>query len=200
MNDNDYREQHKQRLAWMPWLYPSLKPAQRAWAEDWQHGIQQGLMALETVVIGKDCFIAPDAAIFAEPGRTIRIGDGCQIAAGSFLHGPITLGNHASINHSVSMDGGSAGITIGDNTRIACHCTLFAFNHGIATGKLVREQPVTSKGIRIGSDVWIGANVSIVDGVTIGDGCVIGMGSVVTHDLPAGSIAAGNPARVIRSR
>ncbi len=198
--DESYREQHKRRLAWMPWLYSSLKPAQREWAERWQQEIQQQLMALETVTIADHCFIAPNAALFAEPGRTIRIGPGCQIAADTFLHGPITLDSNVSINHSVSMDGGASGITVGDNTRIACHCTLFAFNHGIAAEQLVREQPVTSKGIHIGSDVWIGANVSIVDGVTIGDGCVIGMGSVVTHDMPAGSIVAGNPARVIRAR
>lgn len=198
--DEQYREQHKRRLAWMPWLYASLKPAQREWAEAWQQAIQQQLMALETVTIGENCFVAPNAAIFAEPGRRIHIGDGCQIAADTFLHGPITLGSHVSINHSVSMDGGANGITVGDNTRIACHCTLFAFNHGMAADQLVREQPVTSKGIHIGRDVWIGANVSIVDGVAIGDGCIIGMGSVVIHDLPANSIAAGNPARIIRPR
>ena len=200
MDDHAYREQHKQRLAYMPWLYSNLKPAHRAWAEPWQAAIQQQLVALETIIIGQHCFIAPNAHLFAEPGRTIHLGDHCLIAADTFLHGPITLGHRVSINHAVSMDGGSAGITIGDNTRIACHCTLFAFNHGMAADRLIREQPVTSKGIRIGRDVWIGANVSIVDGVTIGDGCIIGMGSVVTRDIPAGTIAAGNPALILRSR
>jgi acetyltransferase-like isoleucine patch superfamily enzyme len=200
MDDDSYREQHKQRLAYMPWLYSSLKPAHRVWAAAWQADIQHDLCALETVIIGQHCFIAPTAHLFAEPGRTIRIGDNSQIAADTFLHGPIRLGNHVSINHAVSMDGGSAGITVGDNTRIACHCTLFAFNHGMAAERLIREQPVSSRGIRIGRDVWIGANVSIVDGVTIGDGCIIGMGSVVTRDIPAGTIAAGSPALILRSR
>ena len=53
---------------------------------------------------------------------------------------------------------------------------------------------------KIGSDVWIGANVIIKAGVTIGDGCFIGAGSVVTKDIPAFSVAAGNPCRVIRPR
>lgn len=53
---------------------------------------------------------------------------------------------------------------------------------------------------RIGSDVWIGANVIVKAGVTIGDGCFIGAGSVVTKDIPAFSVAAGNPCRVIRPR
>ena len=52
--------------------------------------------------------------------------------------------------------------------------------------------------VTIGNDVWIGGNVTILPGVTIGDNCTIGAGSVVTHDIPANSIAAGNPAKVIK--
>lgn len=195
-----YREQHKKRLSYMPWLYASLKPAQREWAEAWQREVQAALQALETVVVGADCFVAPEANLFAEPGRDIVIGDGCQIAAECFLHGPIRLGNHVSINQGVVMDGGRAGIEIGDHTRIAARCTFYAFNHGFVAGTLVREQPVTSTGIRIGRDVWIGAQAGIVDGVTIGDGAVVGMGAVVTRDVPPGMVVAGNPARILRPR
>lgn len=53
---------------------------------------------------------------------------------------------------------------------------------------------------QIGSDVWIGADVIVKAGVKIGDGCFIGAGSVVTRDVPAYSVAAGNPCRVIRPR
>lgn len=52
--------------------------------------------------------------------------------------------------------------------------------------------------VTIGNSVWIGCNVSILPGVTIGDNCTIGAGSVVTRDIPANSLAAGNPCRVIR--
>lgn len=197
---DQYREQHKQRLSYMPWLYYSLKPAQRQWAETWQSEVQQHFMAMETIRFGEGCFVAPEAKLFAEPGRDIIVGSGSQVAADCFLHGPIRLGEHVSINHGVTLDGGRVGIEIGDHTRIAARCTLYAFNHGMAAGQLIREQPVSSKGIRIGRDVWIGANVGIVDGVTIGDGAVIGMGSVVTRDVPAGMVVAGNPARVLRPR
>ncbi|MDF1628427.1 MAG: acyltransferase [Alcanivoracaceae bacterium] len=197
---DQYRQQHKQRLSYMPWLYHSLKPAQREWAEAWQQQLQQSLMAMETVRFGAGCFVAPEAKLFAEPGRDIIVGNGSQIAADCFLHGPIRIGDHVSINHGVTLDGGRAGIDIGDHTRIAARCTLYAFNHGMAVDRLIREQAVSSSGIRIGCDVWVGANVGIVDGVTIGDGAVIGMGSVVTRDVPAGMLVAGNPARVLRPR
>lgn len=197
---DQYREQHKLRLSYMPWLYASLKPAHRLWAEAWQQALQAELAALETVVFGEQCFVAPQARLFAEPGRTIEVGDHSQIAAECFLHGPIRLGRHVSINQGVIMDGGRAGIEIGDHTRIAARCTLYAFNHGMAADSLIREQPVTSRGIRIGRDVWIGANVGIVDGVTIGDGAVVGMGAVVTRDVPAGKVVAGNPADLLRDR
>jgi acetyltransferase-like isoleucine patch superfamily enzyme len=52
--------------------------------------------------------------------------------------------------------------------------------------------------IRIGSNVWIGFDCCVLPGVTIGDGSVIGARSVVTSDIPAYAVAAGNPARVIR--
>ena len=197
---DQYRDQHKRRLSYMPWLYFTLKPKHREWAEAWQQQVQAQLQSLETVTLATNCFIAPEANLFAEPGRDIRIGTGSHVAADCFLHGPISIGEHCSINRGVTMDGGKAGIVIGNNTRIAANTCLYAFNHGLAAATPIKDQPVNSKGIRIGEDVWIGANVSIVDGVHIGDGAVIGMGSVVTRDVAAATIVAGNPAAPIGER
>jgi len=195
-----YRQQHKLRLSYMPWLYATLKPAHREWAEAWQAEWQAYMCAMETIEVGKNCFIAPEARLFAEPGRPIVIGDGSYIAADCVIHGPITLGSGVSINHHVTLDGGTKGIEIGDNSRIAAYTSAYAFNHGMNTDRLIKDQPVTSKGIRIGKDVWVGANASIVDGVNIGDGAIIGMGSVVTKAVPAYQKIAGNPARRIGER
>lgn len=195
-----YRDQHKLRLAYMPWLYFTLKPEHAAWAKAWQADIQAELRKLETIEIGQDVFIAPQARLFAEPGRAIRIGDGASIAADCVLHGPIELGEYVSVNHHVTIDGGRAGVHIGDHSRIAAYATLFAFNHGMDPETPVREQRVTSSGIRIGRDVWIGAQAGIVDGVQIGDGAVIGMQAQITKDVEPRMMMGGNPAQVIGAR
>lgn len=200
MNPPDYRQQHQQRLAWMPWLYFTLKPAHRAWAEPWQEEIQARLAALETVHIGRNCFIAPQARLFAEPGRPIIIGDHSFIAAEAVLHGPITLGAGVSINHHVCMDGGRRGIVIGDGCRIAPYCHLYAFNHGLAADRAIADQPVSSEGITLERDVWLGSHTGVVDGAYMAAGAVAGMNSVVTGRVEAGCIVAGNPARVIGTR
>ncbi|AKU89971.1 acyltransferase [Vulgatibacter incomptus] len=194
------REQHKLRLSWMPWLYFSLKPHQRAWAEEWQREVQQAFRELETITIAEGCFVAPEARLFAEPGRTLEIGPGCSIAADVFVHGPAVLGPGVSLNARVSLDGGSAGIFVGEGTRIATGAAIYAFDHGIAPDRAIRSQPVRSKGIRIGADVWIGANAGVTDGVTIGDHAVVAMGAVVTRDVPPWAIVAGVPARVVGDR
>lgn len=194
------REQHKRRLSWMPWLYFSLKPKHRAWAEAWQREVQDELLQLETVTLAEDCFIAPEAQLFAEPGRTIVVGHRASVAAHAFIHGPVTLADEVSVNARVSIDGGAAGVRIGRGTRIATGATLYAFNHALDAARPLREQPVTSQGIVIGEDVWIGANAGVTDGVTVGDHAVIGMGAVVTRDVPPWAIVAGAPAKVIGDR
>ncbi|HEY7774739.1 MAG TPA: acyltransferase [Marinagarivorans sp.] len=195
-----YRDQHKKRLSYMPWLYWRLKPEQLEWAQAWQQEWQAYLQAMETVEIEGDCFIAPEAKLFAQRGRAIRIKSGSFIGADAVLHGPIHIGTNVGINHHVTMDGGSQGITIGDNCRIAAYCHLYAFNHGTDANRLIDQQPVSSKGIVLEDDVWLGAHVGIVDGVTLRSGAVVGMQSVVTRDVDSQAIVAGNPAALIKMR
>lgn len=195
-----FREQHKLRLAWMPWLYFVLKEKHRAWAEPWQAEVQRHLRAVETVEIGAGCFIAPTARIFGEPGRPVVIGDGCSIAADAFIHGPVTLGEGVSVNARASLDGGAKGITLGRGTRVASGAVLYAFDHGMDPEREIRVQPVTSRGIQVGEDVWIGANAGVTDGVRIGDHAVVAMGAVVTRDVPDWALVGGVPARILGDR
>lgn len=201
MRDADsLRQQHQRRLAWMPWLYFALKPRHLAWAEPWKAELQARLLAQETVQLGGGCFIAPDAAIFGEPGRPVILGDRCAIAAQAFLHGPLTLGHEVSVNAGARLDGGRKGIVIGDGTRIASGAALYAFDHGLKPDRDIKDQPVRSRGIRVGRDVWIGANACVTDGVALGDHAVVAMGAVVTRDVPDWAIVAGVPAQVIGDR
>ena len=194
------RDQHKRRLAWMPWLFFALKARHRAWAEAWQTDVQARLVAQETVRLGTGCFLAPDAAIFGEPGRGVVLGDRCAVAAQAFLHGPLTLGDDVSINAGARLDGGRKGIAVGHGTRIASGAVLYAFDHGMKPDRDIKDQPVRSRGIRIGRDVWIGANAGVTDGVTIGDHAVVAMGAVVTRDVPDWAMVAGVPAVVMGDR
>lgn len=195
-----FRDQHKLRLSWMPWLYFVLKDRHRAWAQAWQAEVQARLRDLETVAIGQGCFVAPEARIFGEPGRGVVLGDGCAVAAEAFLHGPLTLGRDVSVNARATLDGGAKGITVGDGTRIATGAVLYAFDHGLAPDRPVKDQPVRSRGITVGADVWIGANAGVTDGVAIGDHAVVAMGAVVTRDVPPWAVVGGVPARVIGDR
>ena len=195
-----YREQHKHRLNYMPWLYWRLKARHRQWAEQWQQEYQDYLMQMETVHIGKNCFISPLAHIFAEPGRDIVIGDNSFIAADCTLHGPLQIGNEVAINHHCILDGGRVGIKLHDQVRIAAYSHLYAFDHGTQLDQPIYQQPVRSQGIEIGRDVWLGAHVGVKDGVKIGDYAIVGMQSMVTKDVGEREVVAGNPARFIRYR
>ena len=195
-----YREQHKHRLNYMPWLYWSLKPKNRGWAEEWQQEYQAYLMEMETVEIGQNCFISPLAHIFAEPGRKIVIGDNTFIAADCTLHGPLDIGAEVAINHHCILDGGRAGIKLHDQVRIAAYCHLYAFDHGMEVETPIYQQPVRSRGIEIGRDVWLGAHVGVKDGIHIDEQAVVGMNSMVTKNVEKRAIVGGNPAKFIRYR
>jgi acetyltransferase-like isoleucine patch superfamily enzyme len=130
-------------------------------------------------------------------GADVRLGKGVYLAA---LHtGRITVGDRVYIGRGTIILGHQS-IAIGPDTMISQMCHITDAGHGTAPGKLMREQPVESKPVTIGTGVWIGAGVSILPGVTIGDGAVIGARAVVTKDIPPNAIAVGLPAKVIRYR
>ena len=88
------------------------------------------------------------------------------------------------------------GIRLGDGCQIGHNVVFATLNHGLAPAERHTTCPAP---IVLGKNVWIGSNATILQGVTIGDNAVIGAGAVVTHDIPAGVIAAGVPAKIIGS-
>lgn len=108
----------------------------------------------------------------------------------------IEVGDHFFANYNLTiLDVGK--VTIGDSVQIAPNVSLFTAGHPVhpdsRNSGYEYGLPIT-----IGNNVWIGGNVVILPGVTIGDNAVIGAGSVVTKDIPANVIAAGNPCKVLR--
>jgi len=91
----------------------------------------------------------------------------------------------------------TAPITIGDDTQLGPGVQLLAATHPLAPTPR-RERWESAAPVTIGRNVWLGGAVVVLPGVTIGDDTVVGAGSVVVHDLPAGVLAVGNPARVVR--
>lgn len=90
-----------------------------------------------------------------------------------------------------------AKVTIGDNVFVAPNVSIYTAGHPIHP-KARNSMYEYGISVAIGSDCWIGGNVVICPGVNIANGAVIGAGSVVTRDIPANVVAAGNPCRVIR--
>jgi acetyltransferase-like isoleucine patch superfamily enzyme len=132
--------------------------------------------------IGAGTLLEPNVWITAPAPARVRIGEGTFLNIGV-------------------MVASTALVEIGSHCMLANGCFVTDGNHRFDDpDRPVTWQGFTSKGpTRIGDNVWCGANVVVTSGVTIDERCVIGANSVVTTDIPAGSIAAGAPARVLRS-
>lgn len=158
-------------------------------------------------------------------GRGVQIGDYAYISAfgrdGIVLGDGVSVREHAWVQVTSRLDEPGAGLHVGDNTYIGPRAVLgagggitigrnvlfgagvqlLAENHAFdEPGPPVAGQGVTRRGISVGDGAWLGNGVIVLDGVAIGAGAVLGAGAVVTRDIPAMAVAAGNPARVLRSR
>ena len=107
----------------------------------------------------------------------------------------LKIGDRTFINMDLLIVGGGP-ISIGSDCLIGPRVSIYTPNHAIAR-KPRLEGWQHNADVTIGNNVWLGGNVVICPGVTIGDNSIIGAGAVVTHDIPADSIAVGNPCHVI---
>ncbi|MGC0206713.1 sugar O-acetyltransferase [Streptomyces levis] len=172
-----------------------------------------------------DLYIADDPEIADRQQRAVRLAARYQavyaedaeaaqpvlaellgsVAAGAHVRPPlyvdygsnITIGARTFVNFNLTaLD--VAAITIGEDCQIGPNVQLLTPTHPLEPGprrdKLEGARPIT-----IGDNVWLGGGVIVCPGVTIGDDSVIGAGAVVTKDVPAGVVALGNPARVVRT-
>ena len=134
------------------------------------------------LTIGRHTLFEPGVWITAPGEARVRIGEGCFLNLGVMV---------------ASME----LVELGDHCMLANGCLVTDANHRFDDlTRPVTWQGFTTKGpTRLGDSVWLGANVVVTSGVSIGERCVVGANSVVTRDLPPRSIAAGAPARVLRT-
>ena len=144
-------------------------------------------LSLQGVILGDNVTIAKFTTIqctgvIRSLGLGLRIGNNSAIGAFSFL-------------------GAQGGITIGNDVIMGPRVSFHAENHKYSDLHLpIRLQGETQRGIVVEDDCWVGSGSIFLDGVHVGTGSVVAAGSVVTKDVPAFSVVAGSPARIIRRR
>lgn len=139
------------------------------------------------VKLGRNVNIGPHTIIQAS-GVLSKLGTGCSIGDNSGIGG-------------FSFIGCGGGVTIGRDVIMGQYVSFHSENHVVDRLDVpIRVQGVTRSGIKIEDDCWVGAKVTFLDGAHVGRGCVIAAGAVVRGEIPPYSIAAGVPARVVRSR
>ena len=129
-----------------------------------------------------------------------EIGEGCYVEPPFYANWG---GRHVHFGRMVYANFGltlvdDTHIYVGDNTMFGPHVTVATAGHPVDPELRSRGLQYNAP-VRIGRNCWIGAGAVILPGVTIGDDAVIGAGSVVTKDIPSGTVAVGNPCRVMRS-
>lgn len=166
----------------------------------------QAILNHDQLSVGPQAFIADRVIIHkAKDGGPVELAESVHILRDSVLEtghgGAISIGRDTFLHPRSQVMAYCGSIRIGAHVAVAPNCALYSYNHGTASGELVKRQPLSSRGgITIGDDVWIGFGVIVLDGVTIGSGAIVGAGSVVTDDIPENAIAVGNPARIVSTR
>lgn len=151
------------------------------------------------ITIGANSIVS-GSFIFESKGGMISIGKNTYIGGGKFIsRSSIEIGDHVTIawdgtvydHDSHSLDYLDRRKDVDDELSDIRNGRNFIQNKDWSN--------VNSKPIKICNDAWIGLNVIILKGVTIGEGAIVGAGSVVTKDVPAWTVVAGNPAKVVKN-
>lgn len=145
----------------------------------------------ENINIGSHSVVQGELLIFAHGGK-ISVGEWSYIGEGSRIWSAksINIGNRVLISHNVNIFDSLTHPTSAKERHKQ-------FRSIVESGHPC-EINLDEKEIVLGNDVWVGAGAYIMKGITIGEGAIVGAGSVVTKDVPAWTIVAGNPAKVIR--
>ncbi len=153
-----------------------------------------------------DDVVVDDLVVLDAKGTSndgIRVGNGVFLGRGTILSckdGDIVLGDHVNIGFQSEVFSGSR-VVVGEHGLFAAYTYLVGGGHAFDDPDApVVQQERVSKGITLGRNVWLGTGAKVLDGVTLGANVVVGANAVVNRDLPAGAIAVGVPAKIVKMR
>ena len=173
------------------------------------YGIEENITITHAhnLFLYKNAYIGKNSYIGAS-GKGIHIGENTIILDNAYISifrfnedsdSEVRIGNECSISSGVTIHGHN-GVVIGDGTIFGPRCTIVTGNHGfISKSTQYRTASIPKQnGVVIGNNVWVGAGCTFLPSVQVGNGAVIGAGSVITKNVPAYTVVAGVPAKIIR--
>ncbi len=147
-------------------------------------------------------FVSPRAEV--DVSKLLTLGEGTTISSFCQLkarHGELRLGRKVGLAVGCSLSPGEKGLRIGDYTMLGPYVLVISSNYRYDKLDVpLVEQGSTSKGVDIGSNVWIGGGSVVLDGASIGNNVIVGAGSVISGQVPDNVIIQGNPAKQIFRR
>jgi acetyltransferase-like isoleucine patch superfamily enzyme len=161
----------------------------------------------KNIVFGKSVTIAKHCFLDGFSSEKIVMGDCVKIGAFSTLTSTshfskygkgLTIGNNSAVGQFTEF-GAAGGIEIGDDVIMGSYVSFHSENHNFSDSeKRIREQGVTSKGIKLGNNIWVGAKVTFLDGCIVGNNSVVAAGAVVNGVFPDNVVIGGVPAKIIK--
>ena len=163
----------------------------------------------QLISLGRSVIIEDHVTMDALSEKGICLGDNVTIARFTTIQCTgvirdlgvgLEVGDNSAIG-AYTFIGAQGGIKIGSNVIMGPMVSFHAENHKYDRVDVpIRLQGETREGIQVEDDCWIGAGSKILDGVHIGPGCVVAAGSVVSRSVPACSVVAGVPAKIVKER
>jgi len=160
------------------------------------------------IILGRNVTIGKHCVLDGFSSEKIILGDFVKIGAFSTLTSTshfskygkgLKMGNNSAVGQFTEF-GAAGGIEIGNDVIMGSYISFHSENHNFSdTGKLIREQGVTSKGIKLGNNIWVGAKVTFLDGCEVGNNSVVAAGAVVNGIFPDNVVIGGVPAKVLKS-
>ena len=153
------------------------------------------------IIIGKGCYIDTGVII----SGNVSIGDGCSISSNSYIGtsfgGRVEIGNRCHIGKMNQIGSSGSKVLIKDDFIFAPFVSITDGIHAFKDKSLIiKNSPVLTSSIKIGTNVWLGSEVMVMQGVEIGSGAVIGAKALVKNNIPENAVGVGIPAKVIYYR